>query len=104
MSVLAFDPFSAQSLADPYPEFAQFVAAQPMFWCEPLGYWVVSRYHDCRRVLRDYEAFSASNSLAPVVPPCPAAAQALAEGGFRSVPTLTNVCLLYTSPSPRDRS
>jgi cytochrome P450 len=91
MSVPAFDPFSAQSLTDPYPEFARFVAAQPVFWCETLGYWVVSRYHDCRRVLRDHETFSASNSLSPVVPPCPAAAQALADGAFRSIPTLTNV-------------
>jgi hypothetical protein len=42
-------------------------------------------------VLRDYETFSAVNALAPITPPCPAAGQALTSGGFRSIPTLTNV-------------
>jgi cytochrome P450 len=34
--------------------------------------------------------FSATNTLAPLQPICPAAGQLLAEGGFRPVPTLTN--------------
>ncbi len=86
-----FYPFGGPFLADPYPQFAQFVADRPVFWHEGLGYWVISRHGDCREVLRDHERFSASNTLAPVVPPCPAAARALADGGFRSIPTLTNV-------------
>jgi len=56
-----------------------------------LGYWVVSRYDDCLQILRDHRRFSASNTLAPVLTRCAHAARALAEGGFRSVPTLTNV-------------
>ena len=81
----------ASSLADPYPELAAFLASQPVFYAEDLGYWVVTRHADCKRVLREYETFSASNSLSPLVPPCPRAGSALAEGGFRSMPTLTNV-------------
>ena len=87
----AFDPFGGSFLADPYPQFADFVEHRPVFWSPELGYWVVSRHVDCRQVLRDHEAFSASNTLSPVQPPCAHAAAALAEGGFRSVPTLTNV-------------
>src|SRR5262249_24949644 len=34
--------------------------------------------------------FSATNTLAPLQPICPAAAHLLAEGGFRPVPTLTS--------------
>ncbi len=86
-----FDPFGGATLADPYPQFAHFVDQQPVFWSAELGYWVVSRYADARRVLREHETFSAANALAPVTPPCPAAARALGDGGFRSIPTLTNV-------------
>ena len=91
MSTTAFDPFGEAFLADPYPEFARFVTAAPVFWSPVLCYWVVSRYADCKRVLREYGTFSAANSLAPVTPPCARAGAALADGGFRSIPTLTNV-------------
>src|SRR5215218_10635738 len=86
-----FDPFGGPFLEDPYPQFAEFVRHRPVFWSEELGYWVVSRYDDCRRVLREHATFSASNALAPVQAPCPHAGRALVEGGFRSIPTLTNV-------------
>ena len=91
MDVLDFDPFGPPFLDDPYPHFAEHVRRHPVFYAGDLGYWVVSRYHDCRRVLRDYGSFSASNALAPVTVPCPAARTALADGGFRSIPTITNV-------------
>jgi cytochrome P450 len=87
----SFDPFSGPTLADPYPRFAELVERRPVFWSDELQYWVVSRHADVRRVLRDHESFSAANALAPITPPCPAAARALSEGGFRSIPTLTNV-------------
>ena len=86
-----FDPFSPTFLADPYPVFAALREHQSVFEAESLGYWVVTRYDDCRRVLRDHESFSASNTLTPMLAPCPRAAAALAEGEFRSIPTLTNV-------------
>ena len=54
MDVLDFDPFGPPFLDDPYPQFAEHVRRHPVFYAEDLGYWVVSRYHDCRRVLRDY--------------------------------------------------
>ncbi len=91
MSTTVFDPFGDAFLADPYPQFARFVGAEPVFWSPSLRYWVVSRYEDCRRVLRDYATFSAANSLSPLTAPCARAGSALAEGGFRSIPTLTNV-------------
>ena len=49
-----FDPFAAASLADPYPQFAHLVEHQPVSWSADLGYWVVSRHADARRVLRDH--------------------------------------------------
>ncbi len=86
-----FDPFQGPSLADPYPQFRDLVAHRPVFRADNLGYWVISRHADCREVLRDHERFSASNTLAPIHPPCPAAVKALVDGKFRSIPTMTNV-------------
>ena len=59
MDVLDFDPFGPPFLDDPYPQFAEHLRLHPVFYAEDLGYWVVSRHHDCRRVLRDYNSFSA---------------------------------------------
>lgn len=91
MEVVGFDPFGGSFLDDPYPHFARHVRDHPVFYDDDLGYWVVSRYDDCRRALREFSTFSARNALAPVTVPCPAARDALAAGGFRSIPTITNV-------------
>jgi cytochrome P450 len=85
-----FDPFQDPYLADPYPFFAQARAATPVFYSPDLDYWVVTRYHDIRRIFQTPQLFSATNALAPLQPLCPAAGRVLAEGGFRPVPTLTN--------------
>jgi cytochrome P450 len=85
-----FDPFDPALLADPYPWFARYREQHPVFYSRELDYWVLSRYHDVKTALRDTTTYSASNTLAPIQPPCPHAQAALKEGGFRSVPTLTN--------------
>ena len=85
-----FDPFAPAFLADPYPWFARYRAQHPVFYAPELGYWVIAPYHDVRTAFRDTATYSAANTLAPIRPPCPRAAAALREGGFRSVPTLTN--------------
>ncbi|NOX30215.1 MAG: cytochrome P450, partial [Actinobacteria bacterium] len=87
----SFDAFDGPLLQDPYPFFAQWIDESPVFYAEEIGYWVITRYEDCRRALKDYPVFSASNTLDPLFPPCPAAGKALADGGFRSIPTMTNV-------------
>ena len=87
-----FDPFGGATLADPYPQFAHFVDQQPVFWSAELGYWVVSRYADARRVLREHETFSAANAPGAGHAAVPGRRHGRsADGGFRSIPTLTNV-------------
>jgi hypothetical protein len=86
-----FDPFHDPYLADPYPFFAGARAATPVFYSPDLDYWVVTRYHDVRHILQTPRLFSAANTLAPLQPICPTAERLLAEGGFRPVPTLTNI-------------
>jgi cytochrome P450 len=86
-----FDPFQDPYLADPYPFFAQARAATPVFYSPDLDYWVVTRYHDIRHIFQTPKVFSAANTLAPLQPICPAAGRLLEEGGFRPIPTLTNI-------------
>jgi cytochrome P450 len=83
-----FDPFGADYLADPYPHLAQARDATPAFYSPPLDHWVVTRYDDIRSILLAPAVFSAANALAPLTPPCPAAARTLS--GFGAVPTLAN--------------
>jgi cytochrome P450 len=87
---VAFDPFDPAFLADPYPYFARFREQCPVFYSPTLDYWVLARYDDVRAAFRDTAVYSAANALAPIQPPCAEAAAALRDGGFRSVPTLTN--------------
>jgi len=85
-----FDPLDDAYLADPYPFLARAREAAPVFYAETIDHWVVTRYHDIRYILRTPALFSATNANSPLRPPCPMAAKALDDGGFRAVPTLTN--------------
>src|SRR5262249_9137381 len=77
--------------------FAEARAATPVFYSPDLGYWVVTRYHDIRRIFQTPKQFSAVNTLEPLQSICPAAGHLLDEGGFRPIPTLTNI----DPPGPR---
>ena len=54
MSTTAFDPFGETFLADPYPEFARLARPRRCSGRRCCSYWVVSRYADCKRVLREH--------------------------------------------------
>ena len=86
-----FDPLDDAYLTDPYPYLAQAREAVPVFYSEATDHWIVTRYHDIRHILRTPALFSAANANSPFRRPCPMAARALEDGGFRAVPTLTNV-------------
>src|SRR5882724_2491020 len=86
-----FDPLSDAYLADPYPFLTEAREAAPAFYCDAIDHWIVTRYHDIRHIFRTPALFSATNANSPLRPPCPMAARALEDGGFRAVPTLANV-------------
>ncbi|VTU40484.1 Cytochrome P450 116 [Variovorax sp. PBS-H4] len=56
--------------------------AEPVFWCEEIGYWVLTRHSDVYAVLHDGERFSSQNTTRPVTPMPPDAEAILREGGF----------------------
>jgi cytochrome P450 len=85
-----FDPLAPDQLADPYPTYAQARAEAPVFYSEPHGLWVVTRYDDVIRVLKDHETFSSQNAVrSSLEPPPPEVAAVLSEGHPLS-PTLTD--------------
>ncbi|MGP0059964.1 MAG: cytochrome P450 [Beijerinckiaceae bacterium] len=87
-----FDPLDPEYLANPYPFLAEAAsAAAPVFYCEAIDYWIVTRYHDIQDILRSPALFSAVNADWLLFTPCPMATRALDDGGLGSVPTLTNV-------------
>jgi cytochrome P450 len=53
MSDLLYDPWSPAFVADPYPAYAALRAERPVFFHEPTGQWVISRYGDVNALLRD---------------------------------------------------
>lgn len=64
MSALAqaspkYDLFDPQLVADPYRLYSRMREEDPVYWCEPLQGWLVTRHEDCARVLKDLEHFSA---------------------------------------------
>lgn len=52
-SVATFDPFEEGYAAWPYDQYARLRAADPVHWSELLCGWIVTRFDDVTRVLRD---------------------------------------------------
>jgi cytochrome P450 len=50
---MAYDPWSPEFVADPYPVFERLRADSPAFYHEPTRQWVISRYADVDALLRD---------------------------------------------------
>jgi hypothetical protein len=53
-----FDPFEPGHLKDPYPMFTRALRERPVFYYEPMRFWMVNRYEDVDTVLRDVATFS----------------------------------------------
>ena len=67
-TLAGFDPFAVEYLRDPEAALQQALREVPVFYYEPLKAFVVLRYDDVRRVLTDYETFSADAFQAMPVP------------------------------------
>lgn len=55
------DFFDPDTLDNPYPHYARWRAEQPIWWAEDTRGWVLSRYEDVRRVLKDASLFSSAS-------------------------------------------
>ncbi|MFO0579679.1 MAG: cytochrome P450 [Polyangia bacterium] len=53
-----YKPLCPDTLANPFPIFRRLQQEAPVFWHDGLYAWVLSRYRDCRQVLRHPERFT----------------------------------------------
>lgn len=58
-----FDPFSPEFFEDPYEVYRRLRDEAPVYHNEDLGFWAVSRYHDCVDVHRDWRAFTSTHGV-----------------------------------------
>ena len=82
-----FDPLD---LSDPFPLLAQARQEKPVFYSPDIDYWVVTRYDDIKAIFRDHEAYTAANTITPIVPFPAAVKQMLQEGDYSPEPVLSN--------------
>lgn len=61
---MSFDPFTAEALADPYPQYAAWRDAEPVHWSDKLRGWVVFRHDDVAAFFRDDERLSSDRARA----------------------------------------
>jgi len=53
-----------ESIADPYPLYAEWRASQPIWWADDVQGWILSRYDDVRSVLKDPANYSSELATA----------------------------------------
>ncbi|MFD7259121.1 cytochrome P450 [Streptomyces sp. NPDC059874] len=51
---ISYNPLDWSTIVDPYPVYAELRAHAPVFWHEQMQSWVLTRYFDCRDVLRNH--------------------------------------------------
>jgi cytochrome P450 len=68
-TLAGFDPLAPEYLADPRAFMLRAQQECPVFYYEPLDFWVVTRYEDIAAVLRDWQTFSSRAFRAVPVPP-----------------------------------
>jgi cytochrome P450 len=74
-----YDPLG-EHLQDPYPFYRRAQETEPVFYSPLVKAWVVTRYEDVIRVLRNPEVFSSSNAPPRPIPMLPATLEELYKG------------------------
>ncbi len=58
--MFAFDPYSPQTDADPFPLYKTLRDEHPCFWSQHANMWILSRYDDIVRALNDWRTYSSA--------------------------------------------
>ena len=82
-----FDPLD---LSDPFPLLACARREQPVFYSPAIDYWVVTGYDDVKAIFRDHDAYTAANTISPILPFSQAVKRLLEEGDYSPEPVLSN--------------
>ena len=82
-----FDPLD---LTDPFPLLRQARDEEPIFYSPEIDYWVVTRYEDIKAIFREYETYTAENTITPIVPFSDTVKAMLSDGEYTPQPVLSN--------------
>jgi len=63
MASFEFDPFSFRLHEDPYPVYARLRDEAPLYRNEQHGFWILSRYADCKRAVSDVLTYSSAAGI-----------------------------------------
>ncbi|WP_428098896.1 cytochrome P450 [Candidatus Rariloculus sp.] len=86
----AFSPFAPEYVANPYAVLAKHRDGSPIFYCEQLGYLVITRMKDVAAVFTNPDVFSSENVQDPVLPICDAAAEVLSAADYDPIAVMSN--------------
>ena len=89
--VRAWNPLSADYLADPYPVAGELREQTPIFYTDELGYVVVTRMEDIVEVFMNPDVYASVNVQDPVYPLSEEAAAVLAVPDFDPVAVMSNL-------------
>src|SRR5438445_6732454 len=68
---LSYDPFAADTVADPYPWYRRLQDEAPVYRQEDLDFWVLSRYDDVLAGARAHAVLSSSEGVVYTRAPLP---------------------------------
>ena len=88
VAAVDFDPLSPAQRESPYRIYAEARARAPVFFAERFGFWVVTRYEDVLRVLKDGRTFSSRDALTSSHVDLPAEVQAVLDEGWPEMPVI----------------
>ena len=85
-----FSPYSERYIANPYAWLKQKRENEPVFYCEELGYVVVTRMEDVEEIFLNPEVYASTNVQDPVFPICEEAAEILSADDYNPVAVMSN--------------
>ncbi len=68
---LSYDPFAADTIADPYPWYRRLQDEAPIYHQDTLGFWVLSRYEDVLAGARAHGRLSSAEGVIYIRQPLP---------------------------------
>jgi hypothetical protein len=61
--MVEFDPYSYTTHENPYPIYRRLRDEAPLYHNEKYGFWAVSRFDDCKAVLKNFSVFSSAKGI-----------------------------------------
>ena len=63
VAAINFDPFSSESITDPYPTYQRLLAEAPVFHNAERDVWAISRFDDVKGLVQDWERLSSAQGV-----------------------------------------